>query len=402
MRVEDFVSDEAIAGLYRPVEDAEGLPGNVYTDPAFWELEREHYFSRTWMACAFLNDVPEPGDVYPVSVGGWELLVTRDANRAVHVFHNLCAHRGMRVVDCAGNVGSRMRCPWHSWAYDLEGKLVATPNLGGIDKSEAPGFDRPALGLREVRSETWLNFVFVNIDRKAPPLQEHLAPVLERVAAYDLSQLAAGPARTEFEFHGNWKLAYEGGVEDYHIPWIHTNLGSHTGTYHIEADGGQTYVGISSRRVLDNPEDRRGAAFRGTGKKGELPVFPHLGDTPPDDGLGWETVLLFIPPSAVLAVLANHFATRMFVPVAVNRTIHRIAPMFVGEGASDPAFEANRDLVLKGWRRVAEEDAPLVGALQQQHRLRQELAMPTRFSPFWESSVLRFQQLVVERLRAAE
>ena len=281
------MSDEAIAALYRPVEEAEGLPGNVYTDPGFWELEREHYFSRTWMACAFLNDVPEPGDVYPVSIGGWELLVTRDASRVVHVFHNLCAHRGMRVVDCAGNVGLRMRCPWHSWAYDLEGKLVATPNLGGIGANEASGFDRSALGLREVRSETWLNFVFVNIDGKAPSLEEHLAPVVERVAAYDLSLLAAGPARTEFEFHGNWKLAYEGGVEDYHIPWIHTNLGPHTGTYQIETDGGQTYAGISSRRLLDNPDDRRGAAFRGTGKTGELPVFPHLGDTPPEDGLGW-------------------------------------------------------------------------------------------------------------------
>ena len=99
-------------------------------------------------------------------------------------------------------------------------------------------------------------------------------------------------------------------------------------------------------------------------------------------------------------MLANHLATRMFVPVAVDRTIHRIAPMFVGDGAHDPAFESDRDLVVQGWRRVAEEDAPLVGQLQKQHRQRAELAIPTRFSPYWEPAVLRFQQLVIERLRA--
>ena len=400
MNLGDFLSNEAIDAVYQPVERAQGLPGTVYTDPAFWELERERYFSRTWMACAFLNDVPEPGDVFPVSIGGWELVVTRDAAGEVHVFHNICAHRGMQVVDRACNVGARMRCPWHSWAYELDGALAATPNLGGIGAGEAAGFEKSKLGLRRVRSATWLNFVFVNVDGQAPALEEHLAPLLSRLEGFDLTLLEAGSAKTEFPFDGNWKLAYEGGVEDYHIPWIHPALGAHNGTHKIETDGGQTYVGISSRRLLNNPEDQRGEAFRGTGKKGDLPVFPHLAAKSPDDGLGWATLLLFIPPSAVVAVLANHLATRMFVPVAVDRTIHRIAPMFVGDGAHDPAFESDRDLVVQGWRRVAEEDAPLVGQLQKQHRQRAELAIPTRFSPYWEPAVLRFQQLVIERLRA--
>ena len=400
MNVGDFLSSEAIDAVYRPVEQAQGLPGNVYTDPAFWELERERYFSRTWMACAFLNDVPEPGDVFPVSIGGWELVVTRDSQGEVHVFHNICVHRGMQVVDRACNVGARMRCPWHSWAYELDGELAATPNLGGIGASEAPGFDKSRLRLRRVRSATWLNFVFVNVDGQAPALEEHLAPLVSRLEKFDLALLEAGPAKTEFAFDGNWKLAFEGGVEDYHVPWIHPRLGAHYGTCKIETSGGQTYVGISSRRLLNNPEDQRGERFRGTGKKGDLPVFPHLAANPPDDGMGWETLLLFVPPSAVVAVLANHLATRMFVPVAVDRTIHRIAPMFVGDGAHNPAFESDRDLVVQGWRSVAEEDAPLVGQLQKQHRLRTELAIPTCFSPYWEPAVLRFQQLVIERLRA--
>lgn len=402
MDLEDFLSSEAIDAIYQPVEQAQGLPGNVYTDPSFWMLERERYFSRTWMACAFLNDVPEPGDVFPVSIGGWELVVTRDTAGDVHVFHNICLHRGMQVVDQACNVGARMRCPWHSWAYELDGKLAATPNLGGIGTSESPGFDKSKLALRRVRSDTWLNFIFINIDEQAPPLEEHLAPLLLRLEDFDLTMLESGPTKTEFGFDGNWKLAYEGGVEDYHIPWIHPDLGAHSGTYTIEPNGGQTYVGISSRRLLNNPEDKRGEGFRGTGKKGDLPIFPHLAATLPDDRLGFETLLLFVPPSAVVAVLANHLATRLFVPVAVDRTIHRIAPMFVADGAHNPAFESERAAVVQGWRRVAEEDAPLVRQLQKQHRLRTELDIPTRFSPYWEPAVLRFQQLVIEQLRAAE
>lgn len=399
MNLDDFLSSEAVEAIYRPVEEAEGLPGNVYTDPAFWTLERERYFSRTWMACAFLNDIPEPGDVFPVSIGGWDLLLTRDGAGEVHVFHNICSHRGMKVVDQPCNVGTRMHCPWHSWAYEMDGTLAATPNLDGIGAGDAPGFDKRRLALRRVPSATWLNFVFVNIDGKAPALAEHLAPLVARLKGFDLSLLEPGPKKTQFTFHGNWKLAYEGGVEDYHIPWIHPGLGPHSGSYKIEAGGGQTFVGISSRRLLNHPDDKRGEAFRGTGKQGDLPIFPHLAAHPVNDGLGFETLLLFVPPSAVVAVLANHLATRMFLPVAVDRTIHRIAPMFIGEGAYDPAFESNRNLVVEGWRKVAEEDAPLVRQLQLQHRLRAELDIPTRFSPYWEPSVLRFQQLVIERLR---
>ena len=101
-------------------------------------------------------------------------------------------------------------------------------------------------------------------------------------------------------------------------------MGAHNGTHNIETDGEQTHVGISSRRSLTNSEGQRGGEFRGTGKKGDLPVFADLEANPPDDGLGWETLLSFAPPSAVLA-------------------------------------------------------------------------MPTRFSPYWEPAVLGFQQLVIER-----
>ena len=402
MKLQDFVSTDELDALYRPAGEAQGLPARVYIDPDFWELERERYFARTWMACAFESDVPCAGDVFPVSIGGWELLVVRGNDARVRVFHNICAHRGMRLVDAPGRVENRLRCPWHSWSYALDGSLAGTPNLAGVGVDTAPGFDRPGLGLKAVRTETWLNFVLVNIDGNAPDLESHLGPVRRRLADHDLSVLAHGGLATEVEFHGNWKLAYEGGVEDYHIPWIHPTLGAHAGTYRADLKGVPTYVGITSRVPVGDRDTPGRATLRGTSEDGELPVFPHLAANPPTDGLGFETMLMFMPPSAVLAVLGNHIATRMFVPVAMDRTVHRMTFLFVGEGAHDAKYARQREQVRDIWHRVGVEDRPLVGALQKQHRLRAELDMPTRFSPYWEPAVHRFQQLVVEKLQGGE
>ena len=114
-RLESFISEADIEALYRPTGEARGLPASAYVDEEFWHLERKKLFPRTWMACAYESDVPEPGDVCPLSIAGWELILTRDREGVVNVFHNVCAHRAMRVVDEPCKGASSMRCPWHSW-----------------------------------------------------------------------------------------------------------------------------------------------------------------------------------------------------------------------------------------------------------------------------------------------
>ena len=90
-RLESFVSDTEIEALYRPTGEARGLPARAYVDEEFWHLEREKLFPRTWMACAYESDVPEPGDVCPLSIAGWELILTRNREGVVNVFHNVCS-----------------------------------------------------------------------------------------------------------------------------------------------------------------------------------------------------------------------------------------------------------------------------------------------------------------------
>ena len=87
--LESFISEAEMEALYRPTGEARGLPARAYVDEDFWNLEREKLFPRTWITCAFESDVPEPGDICPVSVAGWELIVTRGQDGAVNVFHNV-------------------------------------------------------------------------------------------------------------------------------------------------------------------------------------------------------------------------------------------------------------------------------------------------------------------------
>ena len=96
--LERYITDEELEALMRPTDVARGLPGRAYTDPGFWALECRDYFASRWMACTHASEISEPGDVIPISIGGYELVVTRDLQGAVHAFHNICAHRGMRVV----------------------------------------------------------------------------------------------------------------------------------------------------------------------------------------------------------------------------------------------------------------------------------------------------------------
>jgi choline monooxygenase len=395
--LENFVSDAEIEALYRPTAEARGLPAQAYVDEAFWQLERETLFPTTWMACAFEGDVAEPGDVCPISIAGWELILTRGQDGAVNVFHNVCAHRAMRVVDEPCKAAKSMMCPWHSWIFDLDGKLLRTPGLGGVNTHEVDGFNADELGLKRVRADTWLGYVFINLDGKAPPLADYLASVETRMADFDLGQLRYSGLTTTMEFEGNWKLAIEGGVEDYHLPWIHPEIGPHRGTFQIEYDPSGTYVGMSSRRPIDPEVGLAGRGVRGTGA---LPMFPHLANGGvPDDGLDAGSMLLFILPSAVLAVMPNHISTTLFVPLAHNRTQHRRAFHFIGDESMSDGFAAERERVRAGWTAVGAQDKPLVAQVHKQQELRADIGMETRFSPYWEGGVHRFQQMVVERLQ---
>ena len=138
----------------RPIAEATGLPNRAYSSPDFFRLELDRIFAPSWACLGHAADIPRPGDLRPVQLLGVPLLMARAAGGTVRVFHNVCSHRGNELVWQPCRVRGAIRCPYHAWTYDLEGRLTGTPNIGGLGQHEVDGFDRTAHGLRVVRLDT--------------------------------------------------------------------------------------------------------------------------------------------------------------------------------------------------------------------------------------------------------
>ena len=232
-----------------PIADAAGLPNFAYTSDWFFAIERKTVFGRNWCCAGFASDAPEPGDVRPFSFLDVPLLLVRGEDR-LRVFHNVCSHRGATLVETACKVRGAIRCPYHSWAYDLCGRLRATPSIGGPNVNSLPGFSKAEHGLKEVSSAVWHDLVFINLSEDPAPFEDFIRPLESRWKKYDLS-LFRGPAagsRFEIELTANWKLAVENTSESYHLPWVHPGLNSTSRIedhYHIL--GGDSYCGQGTR-----------------------------------------------------------------------------------------------------------------------------------------------------------
>ena len=166
------LNDEELAAVLAPVATANGLPNRHYVDPAWFDIEKERLFFDGWAGIGFAKDVPAPGDAKPLTFLGQPLVIIRGRDGQLRVFFNTCRHRGMILVKEAGPIRGAIRCPYHSWCYDLDGALKATPHVGGPGHNAHEAIDRATLGLVEVRSHVWRDVVFVNISGDAPPFEE--------------------------------------------------------------------------------------------------------------------------------------------------------------------------------------------------------------------------------------
>ncbi|MDJ0828115.1 MAG: Rieske (2Fe-2S) protein, partial [Rhodobacter sp.] len=115
--------------VLQPIEQATGLPNQAYVDEAFLAHERDTVFARSWAGLWFASDLPKPGYVKPIEFMGLPLVILRNKQDQIRVFHNVCSHRGMILVHEEMEVQGALRCKYHSWSYSLDGELKGTPHL---------------------------------------------------------------------------------------------------------------------------------------------------------------------------------------------------------------------------------------------------------------------------------
>lgn len=359
-----------------------GLPAHAYTSAQFLKRERATVFSQYWVCVGLASDVPNPGDVYPTEVAGMPIVLVRDRAGTLRAFHNICSHRGLQLVNQSCNVQGHLRCPYHSWAYKLDGTLKSTPHFGGYYKDSYDGFDRESKGLQAIRCDQWLDLVFVNLSGDAPPLAEYLQPVSDRWSTYDLSLLRREHREVGLTCQANWKLAVENFSESYHLTWVHPALNSCSRMEdHFGFEVGDIHVGQGSLLYKSGVIEGR-----------SLPTFPDLEEHHKATVAEYITVF----PNLMLGVHPDYFLVFIANPLSVGKTQERMTFYFVGDAAMTPDNEALRHLPIDLWKDTNDEDIEMIERMQVGRK--SPCFDGGCFSPELEQTVYRFQQMVAKAI----
>ena len=336
-----------LSRVKEPLSRANGLPNAHYIDPAVFAEERDALLFGQWAGLAVAADVPEAGDAKPITFMGMPLLLLRDRNDQVRVFQNTCRHRGMILVEEPRKIEGAIRCPYHSWCYSTEGKLVSTPHVGGPGQNTHPDVDRSTLGLTEIRSHIWRDVVWVNVDGQAPEFEVAMNPVMERWAEFE-RPLYHGGADSKFvlSVKSNWKLAVENYCESYHLPWVHPSLNSYSRLedhYNIEEYGAYSGQGTLVYRQLEGANGAKFADFDGLDAK-------------------WDTAAeyLSVYPNVLLGMHRDHAFAIVLVPKGPEETEENIH-LYYATPETDEALRAKNT---EQWKVVFEEDIFVVEGMQ--------------------------------------
>lgn len=213
-----------------PLAESRTLPAAAYTSEAFYRWEEKHVFRAEWQCIAHVSQLPAIGDFVTLDLLGEPLVVVRDKDDRVRVLSRACPHRGMDIMPPGfGHTPAESRegvpggghtrlflCPYHSWTFELDGRLKACPEM-----HQASGFQRAEWGLREFRSEMWHGFVFVNLDGESPRTPAIQWGAFEpHLAKWSGQDLVLVDAR-EWECPFNWKVIVENFMESYHHAGAH-------------------------------------------------------------------------------------------------------------------------------------------------------------------------------------
>jgi len=380
------INFDALNGVLQPVSKATGLPNEFYTDQQTADVERDAVFFKNWAAIGFAKDVPEEADAVPMTYLGMPLLLVRGRDDKVRVFQNTCRHRGMILVEEPKKLRGVIRCPYHSWCYDLKGALKTTPHVGGPGQNIHDDIDRDNLGLFEIRSHVWQDIVFVNISGDAPAFEDYAASFLDRWKEFEKPSYYGG-SDSEFELkvNGNWKLAVENYCESYHLPWVHPGLNSYSKLedhYHIIEKG--HFAGQGTR--VYNPSLSETQSF--SDYDGLSPVWDKQA----------EYIALF--PNVLLGVHRDHRFAIVLVPDTMEFTTERIAIYYADEAMTGDDFADLRAKNSALWKEVFKEDIFVVEGMQSGRHGR--YFDGGKFSPVMDEPTWIFHHWVASQMLGAD
>lgn len=191
------------------------IPAGRYTDPAFLALEHQYLWRRSWLYACHIDELPERGSFLLLKSTGSPIILVRGKDDVVRAFYNTCRHRGAPLVKSEKGCLEGFACGYHGWTYTLDGRLI---NLR--DKRDFVGLDTSARGLIGVRCERFYNWIFINEDPQAEPLEAHFAPFGEHFRQFQPHEWRF-VTKESFDVKCNIKVLMDAFLEVYHLKSIH-------------------------------------------------------------------------------------------------------------------------------------------------------------------------------------
>jgi len=342
-----------------------GLPAAAYTNNVFWKAECDTVFLENWVCVGFVHEFTKAGDVVPVSVGNQPLLIVRNITGKISAFHNVCRHRCLKLVEKPKNVGKLIQCPYHAWSYDLNGNLRASPHFGGTNKHTPKGFNQKKYGLLPVRTAIWNDWIFVNLNGKAPSFEKYAEPLINSLKGINFKKVRPVATLNFGEISTNWKFIMENFIEPYHVQFVHKKTSKQPLKDHYTiVDGVCLGSGVDM------------------GKESGV-----------DDGLAVSSRYLTLFPNFIVGrYFPDQLGVYLNVPIGPNRTIQkRIIYTTEGKKISKSAINTLKKL----WWDVHKEDHEICERLQlgRASLVAQDGGI---LSPYWEKSVYAFHKLVIK------
>ena len=205
------------ASLERPVHEPWTLDPAHYTLPEYYALEVERIWKKEWICVGHVKEVPDVGDFYSIQLVNEPIVIVHGADAQIRALSTVCRHRLMLVVE-PGTRGktSGFVCPYHRWAYKLDGQLKSALHM-----ERHADFDPSGIRLPEFRVEIWNDLIWVNLDDDAAPLAPKLVELEEAMAVYKGPEGGVMAALYDKTWKGNWKSQVENNLEGYHHMGMH-------------------------------------------------------------------------------------------------------------------------------------------------------------------------------------
>lgn len=290
--------------------DRSGLPGWCYHSPALLELEKQHVFREHWQIACHVSDIPEPGNYLTMDVVGERALILRGQDGTVRAFHNICRHRGSRLVaDETGSCRNALVCPFHGWVYNLDGTL-----RGAARPRSFPSLDKDEFGLKSLECEIWQGFVFIRFaPGPQPSVAEVMKPFEAELSHYRSEEMIPTGGIWTQETPVNWKSVRDVDNEGYHVAMAHPALQDLYGSTYYD----EPFVdGLCRSFATYNPHAGRRWSVRNYVK-----ISPENTALPEHLRKAWIYFGLF--PNCVIAVTPETIQFYQEFPVAIGKTMLR-------------------------------------------------------------------------------